>query len=303
MAEDVVPALNQEISRAFERHMMTDKRVARYGDLIRDGTKNFEVAHRYSEATGDAMSKALQETLTAAKLPNETLYYNIADRTVTPALKRVHGLNTKAAADIQRSIDAADDIGLTPIIPEFPAERAAGLVNKMSAADTLEKARVWLGEAIINSSESYIDDFIRDNAEARYNAGLEVSITRTASPGCCPWCSGLAGVYEYGEEPREVYQRHEFCRCMVVYKNGRTSQSAWSKRKWTTPDEVAERKAITPDLVPSETVQQEYTERMDRDRDIAEIVKHTGFSRRTAAQLLRRKNSTVASIIEQYGRR
>lgn len=303
MAEDIVPALNKEITRAFERNMMTDKRAARLGELIRDGTKDFTTAHKYAEVTGSAMSRALRDTLTADKLPNGNLYYNIADRTVTPALKTVHGLNTKAAADIQRSIDAAEDIGLTPIIPDFPAERAAGLVNKMAMSDTLEKAHVWLEEAIINSSESYVDDFIHENAEARYNAGLEVTLTRTAAGGCCAWCSGLAGVYEYGNHPAEVFQRHEYCRCLVIYKNGKTVQSAWSKRTWSTPEEVAERKKIQPDYTPPDVMQQEYTERMERDRDIAEIVKETGFSRRTVQYLLGRRKLTPEQIISRYGRR
>lgn len=303
MAEDVVPALNAEITRAFERNMMMDKRAARLGGLIRDGTKDFTAAHKYAEVTGSAMSRALRDTLTEDKLPNGTMYYNIADRTVTPALKTVHSLNTKAAADIQRSIDAAEDIGLTPVIPDFPAERAAGLVNKMTLADTLEKARVWLGEAIINSSEAYVDDFIRENAEARYNAGLKVTLTRTAAGGCCAWCSGLAGVYEYGDHPPEVFQRHEYCRCMVVYKNGKTSQSVWSKRTWTTPEQVAERKTIQPERVPADIMQREYAERMERDHDIAEIIRETGFSRRTVQALLSRRKMTPEQIINKYGRR
>lgn len=301
MADDIVPALNTAINEAFERNLMTDRRVARLGGLIRDGTKDFETAHRYSQVTGEAMSKALRDVLTAENLPNETLYYNIADRTVTPALKAVHSLNTKAAADVQKSIDAADEIGLTPIIPDFPVERTAGLIDKIAASETLEKARAWLGEAIINNAESYVDDFVRDNASARYDAGLKVTLSRITSFGCCSWCAGLAGTYEYGDHPDDIFRRHEYCRCMVVYKNGRQNQSAWSKRIWTTPEEIATRKAIKPDYVPSDVMLDEYENRMERDRDIERITRATGFNRRTASQLLQRR--TVTQILEQYGRR
>lgn len=303
MAEDIVPALIDEINRVFEREMMADKRIRRLGGLIRDGTTDFEIAHKYSQCVGEAMSKALKTVLTAEALPNETLYYNIADRTVTEALKRLHGLSTGAATTIQQSIDALDEINLIPIIPDFPAERAAGLVDKIAASETLEKARAWLGEAVVNNSESYVDDFIRENAAARSNAGLEVTITRITSGGCCKWCDTLGGTYEYGSHPAEIFQRHEYCRCMVVYKNGKTLQSAWSKRTWSSQDELKERRETKAPYVAPETVMKEYQERISRDEDVREIVRATGFSRVVASDLLRRKKMSVDDIIKKYGRR
>ena len=53
--------------------------------------------------------------------------------------------------------------------------------------------------------------------------------------GCCPWCSDVAGRYVYGEEPDDIYRRHDNCDCTVTFENGRKRQDVWSKREWEAP--------------------------------------------------------------------
>lgn len=54
--------------------------------------------------------------------------------------------------------------------------------------------------------------------------------------GCCEWCSKVAGRYAYGEEPDDIYRRHDNCGCSVTYENGRKRQDVWSKREWEAPE-------------------------------------------------------------------
>lgn len=61
-------------------------------------------------------------------------------------------------------------------------------------------------------------------------------ITRKAVSGCCEWCTAMAGRYEYGEEPDDVYRRHDNCGCTVTFENGRKRQDVWSKRTWEAPE-------------------------------------------------------------------
>ena len=49
----------------------------------------------------------------------------------------------------------------------------------------------------------------------------------------------MAGRYEYGEEPDDVYRRHDNCGCTVTFENGRKRQDVWSKREWEAPKEGA----------------------------------------------------------------
>ena len=46
----------------------------------------------------------------------------------------------------------------------------------------------------------------------------------------------MAGRFEYGEEPYDIYRRHDNCGCSVTYENGRQRQDVWSKRTWEAPE-------------------------------------------------------------------
>lgn len=54
--------------------------------------------------------------------------------------------------------------------------------------------------------------------------------------GCCPWCAKIAGRYVYGDEPHDVFRRHDNCDCTVTFENGRKRQDVWSKREWEAPE-------------------------------------------------------------------
>lgn len=244
MATDVVPVLNDKIETSFKSNVMKDRKIAQISKRIRDGTATFVDGHDYAERLGENLSKALVENLTADTLPDGRLYYNIAKRTVTPALETNYNLTNEAAAEIQKLLDAQVGIGLNAVKADFPAERIQGLIDKMTADGiTLEQALVWLTEPIVNNSEAFFDDFIDSNAKFRNDVGLRATITRKVAGNCCDWCAAMAGTYEYGQEPPDIYRRHEFCRCTVTYQSGKKAQNVWSKRQWeSSPEDQAKRK-------------------------------------------------------------
>lgn len=86
-----------------------------------------------------------------------------------------------------------------------------------------------------NIVQSYADDYIRENAEFREEAGLKCYLTRYNSGKCCPWCDKLAGRYDYETAPEDIFQRHDNCDCVVTYENGRMRQDVWSKKQWQVP--------------------------------------------------------------------
>ena len=73
------------------------------------------------------------------------------------------------------------------------------------------------------------DAFVKENVEVRAKAGYTESITREAIGGCCEWCSKLVGTYQYGEEPKEIYQKHDNCTCLVIAKTDKGYTDVWSK--------------------------------------------------------------------------
>ena len=260
MATDVVPVLNERIQTDFKNNVMKDRRIRQISQRIRDGTATFVDGHDYAERLGENLSKALVTNLTADTLPDGRLYYNIAKRTVTPALEENYNLTNEIAADIQKIMDEAAGIGLNAVKAAFPAERIQGLIDKMTADGiTLERALVWLTEPIINNSEAFFDDFIDLNARFRENVGLKATITRSVAPGCCEWCDKMAGTFDYRDKPDDIFRRHEFCRCTVTYQSNKTSQNVWSKRTWkSSSEEIARRQQIgqRPQMTPTELIQQ-----------------------------------------------
>ena len=88
-------------------------------------------------------------------------------------------------------------------------------------------------------ARSFHDDYIEKNAAFRSSAGLKCYITRNAAAKCCEWCTRMAGRYRYGEEPQDVYRRHDNCSCTVTYESGRKRQDVWSKRTWEVPGKDA----------------------------------------------------------------
>lgn len=238
MAADVVPELNVKIQRSFQNNVMRDRQVARISQRIRDGTATLADGHEYAERLGFATSRALRANLTADTLPDGKLYFNIAKRTVTPALEENYRLINEASADIQKIIDSEAGIGLGSVHAEFPEERIQGMIDKMTTDGIeLEDALKWLDEPIVNNSEAFFDDYVDKNAKFRNDVGLKATITRQVAWNCCDWCAELAGTYDYDNAPPDIYRRHEFCRCVVTYKCDKKSQNVWTKRSWESSDE------------------------------------------------------------------
>lgn len=292
MAADVVPVLKEKIQTSFQSNMMRDRRIAQISKRIRDGTATFVDGHDYAERLGESLSKALISNLNEENLPDGRLYYNIAKRTVTPALRNNYELTNEAAEQIQSIIDSGLGIGLKSVIAEFPESRIKGLIDKMTTEGiSLEDALIWLGEPIINNSEAFFDDFIDSNAKFRTEAGLKATITRIAEANCCPWCDSLAGTYEYGSAPDDIYRRHQYCRCTVTYQTGKKSQNVWSKRQWeSSPEEIDRRKAIGQKSTISAAERIEQAAQLLRDEVISDFQNETGYSRRSAGIITRNKN-------------
>lgn len=292
MAADVVPVLNEKIQTSFQSNMMRDRRIAQISKRIRDGTATFVDGHDYAERLGESLSKALISNLNEENLPDGRLYYNIAKRTVTPALQYNYELTNEAAEQIQSTIDSRLGIGLKSIKADFPESRIKGLIDKMTTEGiSLEDALIWLGEPIINNSEAFFDDFIDSNAKFRSEAGLKATITRIAEANCCPWCDSLAGTYEYGSAPDDIYRRHQYCRCTVTYQTGKKSQNVWSKSQWeSSPEEIDRRKTIGQKSTISAAERIEQAAQLLRDEVISDFQKETGYSRRSAGIITRNKN-------------
>lgn len=92
--------------------------------------------------------------------------------------------------------------------------------------------------ALENAASSIVTDYIKENVEYRASSGLNETIIREELASCCKWCHDLAGEYEYGMEPSDIYRRHDNCKCIVLFKSAKGYQNVWSKKQYSTKSEA-----------------------------------------------------------------
>ena len=243
MAEiDITPELLERVQEAFAEGVKNNKALTSAAGQINLGRGSFEKAERYAEEIGNELAKAFRAVLTEDVLPNGRLYYNIADRVVRPMLAAGYIDVQQVTGKLIEQLNSAEGIGLKAVIPEIDQERIQGIIDAASSQETVKESMKYLGEPVVNLQQHAVDDMVEQNAKFQYQAGTNPKIRRTAEAKCCKWCSSLGGTYDYPVKNRDVYRRHENCRCIVEYIPGKGKrQDVWSKR-WKDEEEIEARR-------------------------------------------------------------
>ena len=138
---------------------------------------------------------------------------------------------------VLEALDSAQGLHLTPQHPGFPLERVQQLASSLTDPNAKpETIRRRANKPVATVAKSFHDSYIRINAQTRHDLGLKCYLDRAAAPGCCAWCTDIAGRYVYGDHPADIFRRHDNCSCTVTFENGRERQDVWSKRTWDAKD-------------------------------------------------------------------
>ena len=225
MAPDPVNELKNAIAAAFSENLRQDAFIQEFWKKVqeRDNGLTLEDVQKYSEHLGEAASKALRDTVGANALTDERFKQEIASRLVRPMLEQDFDDIQATANTVQKIHDESDGIGLNGLSADFPEERAAGLVEKLSGSENVEEARKYLGEPIVNFHMHGYDSWVHTNAKFRAEVGMTSRIIRRGHFGMCAWCAALVGTFEYDEDsmPRDVFRRHKYCKCVILFSSGR----------------------------------------------------------------------------------
>lgn len=256
---DVLPKLLQEVKNEFELAYGESEIIRNAFATLEAKKATYKTANEFAIEIGEILSKALGISISADKLPNGKMYYNIAQRLLMDVLGRNHELVSSYASDVQKNLNDKAKIGLKVQVPELNKDRIAGIVNRFSSEDNFEDVSWLLGEPIVNFTQSIIDDSIQKNAEFHHQSGLQPEIIRKSYSHCCEWCQEVQGNYTYPRVPKDVYRRHQHCRCIVDYdpKSGKI-QNVWTK-KWNSIDkERVERRKLIDVVSVDEREQKRY---------------------------------------------
>lgn len=219
---DIVPELLEKIQTEFREKFSKSERILALQKKVRGGTATYIEAQKYALEIGEILSQVFKKHITEDILPDGRMYYNIAQRILQPTLQENYDLIVEIAKQVQGVINKQAGIGLKAIAPEFNQERVDGLVNHLDHAESFEEVIRTLDEPIKQHAMSIVNESIEANAKFQYDAGLQPQIIREAESKCCEWCKALQGSYRYPDEvPKEVYRRHDRCRCTVDYIVGK----------------------------------------------------------------------------------
>ena len=230
--KDIAPDLLKAIQDDFNERVKTNAKVRNALKAMKSKKATFKDANSFAEAIGDILAESFKKNIRPELLPDERMYYNIAERVVGESLKNNYNLVSEYSADVQTLLNKKSNLGLKGIKPQYNADKAKGIINRISSEEKYEDISWILEEPVTNFTQSIVDDTIKTNAEFQYKAGLKAKIIRKSTGHCCDWCEEVAGEYEYPDVPKDVYRRHRFCRCTVEYDPGNGRRQNVHTKKW-----------------------------------------------------------------------
>ncbi|WP_262315227.1 hypothetical protein [Lacticaseibacillus parakribbianus] len=238
MAEDIVPSLLKTINSQFDEQAKASKKLQAAARALKSGKATYQTANTFAIEAGEILAKVLQRNLKGASLPDQKLYFNIAQRILNETLSKNFDLVSGYTADVQKLLNEQAGIGLEVQKAMLNQDRIDGIVNRVSSEPDIDKVKWILDDPVVNFTQSIVDDSIDANCKFQSAAGLHPIITRRLVGKACKWCSDLAGVYDYFDLPDDIYRRHERCRCTVDYNPGSGKrQNVWTK-KWRDPEQA-----------------------------------------------------------------
>lgn len=243
MAEDISPELYSQIKTRFNTSARTDKRLQALINSIKNGTATQSTVAEYTERIGKHASDAFKAVLTPENLPNETLYWNIAEKTIKPLMLENYERINNAAIMTQASIDKAIEINVGIVKGGYPENRVDQVMNFAVDAGTGEPLRNALSDPVVTGHQKFFDDFLKENARLRSELGLHAVVTRIYDGvglhdrrQVCSWCLERAGTWDYDSANQNgVFERHPGCGCTITYttSKGHQVQTDWTTNTWT----------------------------------------------------------------------
>lgn len=210
----------------FRQKLALDPEIRSLSKKIADGTADFSDTSKLFWRRSVMLREYTQDTVL-------DLAPEDRQRLVEALLHRGYDDTTEVLTIVQEALDEAQGLHLNPVVPKYPAERVVQVAHAlMDPTVPDEKIVRRAGAPVANVNMSFHDDYMKENAKIRAKLGFKCYLNRVAAAGCCKWCTDIAGRYVYGDQPEDVFRRHDNCGCTVTFENGRERQDVWSKRTW-----------------------------------------------------------------------
>lgn len=220
-----------KLKKQLDDKLKADVRLTEFFKKIKNRTADLSDTAEYSQIVSKHISEVVQDNI-------GSLTSRLAKEMVCKELLKDHYERMNdVLAEVQAIVDEKLDININPIKAKYPNERVHKVAHSLEDPTALIETIIRrAGAPVENVANSFHDDYVKENARFRSDAGIQSYIVRTTDGDCCKWCTKMAGRYKYGEEPEEVYHRHDNCGCKTIYENGRQRQDVWTKKTWEEPE-------------------------------------------------------------------
>lgn len=229
---DIVPDLLKDIEGQFNQSYSNNPHIKRLYAAIDKGNVSTEDMYTYANIVGKTLGQSFDNHFTDERLPDGMMYYNIAERTIPPQLRKNHDLITSFCDKAQMVMNTKAKIGLKNAEPKPDEEAYKNLVQYVSDR-RMEEVRKSFRDRVESLARIEVDNFVKENVDRHYKAGLHPKlIRRSDGMNPCKWCRELEGIYDYPHVPPNMYKRHNNCYCTIIYDpqdGSKKATYAWSK--------------------------------------------------------------------------
>lgn len=219
MDEELEKILYDKFTAELAKGELRTKLSAKIGR----GAATYQDAAHYANAVGDVCLDYIKKWTGRAKYKGEVIPYGDAQRVIVRFLGLSYDDVSAVTVDLQAKLNELANVGLAAKKAKFDADAAYNLARKaaeISETEGADAAERFLERTVSNHVSKTVDRTMEANADLQKRAGLEPIIIRHAVPGCCEWCTRIAGHYDYNDLPDDFWGRHLDCRCVFDYRPG-----------------------------------------------------------------------------------
>lgn len=126
---DIGLELQKSIETAFNERLAIDVVIKAIKLKVENGKATQRGVTMLCKRLGEIASKVLIENIKPEMMPNDKMYWNIAEKAIKPLMIQIHGIVNKVAAEVVEAERKTNGIHIKPIEPVFPEERIESLIN------------------------------------------------------------------------------------------------------------------------------------------------------------------------------
>lgn len=250
--EDIAPKLYQAILKTFKANFKPDELQKK----LKTGNVNYIDADSYADLVGDALAKAFRKN--AVNLPDDRMYFNIANRVIRDAMNLNYDLVANYTAEVQKALNRASGLRIKALKADLDESKVKNLIEVVSNSDDYQSVAPTVEQAMTSFARSVVANTLKTNVHFHHKLGMSPKIVRKLGPSTgkkgstvqCSFCLERVGTFEYNKDTidKDIFRRHANCHCTLTYYPGDGKrQDSWSK-VWRDVDrdgKMEERKAYT----------------------------------------------------------